>query len=89
VIDGWWNELPSRTPPQNAGRVYFEMTRDRAGSASPDRGQWLFGLDGDWWIWELIKVSETIPAAAQAKLEDASVFTTGYETPPKPTADPG
>lgn len=77
IFDGWWNQLPTRSPPDNAGQVHFQMRRE-LGSLRLD-GTWRFGREGDWMFWEMTKVDEDIPVSAQAKFEESSTFTTGWE----------
>ncbi len=75
VFDGWWNELPTRSPPDNAGLVYLQMRRE-LGTLRLDGG-WIYGRDGNWMVWEFTKVDDRIPVSAQAKLEESSTFTVG------------
>jgi hypothetical protein len=75
VLDGWWNELPTRSPSNHAGLVHFEM---RKGSKTLRLdGAWLLGRSGNWKTWTLTKVDEDIPPSAQAKLDESSTFTSG------------
>jgi hypothetical protein len=75
VFDGWWNELPTRQPPDNAGLVNFRMRRE-GGKLRLD-GEWLYGREGNWMVWELTEVDRSIPVSVQAKFEDSSTFTMG------------
>jgi hypothetical protein len=75
VLDGWWNELPTRAPSNYAGLVHFEMTRGPR-TLRLD-GVWLFGRSGNWKTWTLTKVDEVIPFSAQAKLDESSTLTSG------------
>ena len=68
VLDGWWNELPTRSPRNNAGTVHLEMRRELR--ALRLDGEWLFGREGNWMIWTLTKIDENIPVSVQAKFED-------------------
>ena len=54
VLNGTWNEAPSRQPPTDGGQLQFTMADDCQSFA----GQWRYGASGDWSTdWGGVRVS--------------------------------
>jgi hypothetical protein len=72
VVDGWWNELPTRNPDNNAGLVHFDLVKGSKGAQID--GWWLYGTSGNTQTWDLRKLDDNIPIIVQAKFEDSGSF---------------
>jgi hypothetical protein len=72
---GWWSELPSREPPEDAGAAEFKF--DRTGDALALDGRWKYGSDPseDWGEdWDLTWVGAGIPPEIDALFSIDSDF---------------
>jgi hypothetical protein len=73
VLRGWWSEVPSRLPDNDAGDVEFKFSR-ASGSLALD-GKWRYGTIGDWREdWDLGFVTTPAPAALSERFKDSSQF---------------
>lgn len=73
VLAGWWSEVPSRLPPNDAGEVEFRFTR-RNGEVFID-GRWKYGAAEAWREnWDIGLVKTTPPPALVARFADSTVF---------------
>lgn len=70
---GWWCEVPSRLPDDDAGYVEFVFLR-LDGELLLD-GWWTYGSDGDVdEDWDLVKQAGEGPEALRARLEESDLF---------------
>ena len=73
VLVGWWSEVPSRLPTNDAGEVEFRFTR-RNGEVFID-GRWKYGVADAWREdWDIGLVKMTSPPALVARFADTTAF---------------
>ena len=74
VFHGWWCEVPSRKPSQDAGVVEFTFVR--AGNDFNLDGRWKYGTDEETWRenWDLRWVDGNVDPALASRFDDASQF---------------
>lgn len=73
VLRGWWAEVPSRLPDNDAGEVEFKFSKG-AGGLTLD-GRWRYGLTGTWREdWDLGKATSPAPDALTKRFDDPSLF---------------
>jgi len=71
---GWWCEVPSRAPDQDAGEVELRFVEAADGTTSID-GRWRYGTDGGWREdWDLTWDVGEPPAELVARFDDPSAF---------------
>ncbi|HKP58668.1 MAG TPA: hypothetical protein VJV78_18235 [Polyangiales bacterium] len=64
VFVGWWSEVPSREPTNDAGDVEFRWARGTGSVVALD-GRWRYGTNGDWHDdWDVDLVTDRSPPAA-------------------------
>jgi len=69
TLTGTWSEEPSYSPPNDAGDVEFTMSED----GKSFTGQWRYGSDGAWGIWEGgTRITEVISATPPKDYGNAS-----------------
>lgn len=73
VLVGWWSEVQSRLPSNDAGEVEFRFAR-RNGEVFID-GRWKYGVDDNWREnWDIGLVKMTPPLALVARFADPAAF---------------
>jgi hypothetical protein len=73
TVIGWWSEVPSRTPPMDAGDVTFTINTQ----ADPHTidGVWRYSAEGTLREnWDLTWIGSEIPADVAAKFADDDAF---------------
>jgi hypothetical protein len=73
VYRGWWSEVPSREPPNDAGEVEFRFAW--TGTALSLDGQWRYGVTGAFKAdWDLAHVTTPVPAGLEERFADVASF---------------
>lgn len=74
ILNGWWCEVPSRKPPDDAGAVQMRIVGDSAGKLSID-GRWQYAYDpaAPWREnWDITTKGGTAPEALTTRLAAAA-----------------
>jgi hypothetical protein len=73
TLAGWWSELPTRKPGDDAGEVQLTFLR-RNGTVTAE-GWWRPGTDNEYETdWTMNRVDKTIPAAISPSFAQSSQF---------------
>ena len=76
---GWWNEVPSRRGPNDAGEVQFCLTTDADGRPAID-GSWMYGSvddpdHGAWRDdWDMPRSTSSAPEELEARFAQPAIF---------------
>jgi hypothetical protein len=75
TLVGWWCEVPSRKPDQDAGDVELKfITKDGAPAID---GRWRYGATADWRDdWDIAKANGEPDPALLARFDDPTAFCT-------------
>lgn len=75
VFRGWWCQVPSRRPPDDAGEVEWRLLKDPDSEAVRLDGRWRYGTEGPMkGGWDLTKIGGLEPADLVEAMGDASRF---------------
>lgn len=74
VLVGWWSEVPSRLPTNDAGEVEFRFGRKSDGTIFFD-GRWKYGSAEAWREnWDIAQVKLTPPSLLVDRFNDVAAF---------------
>jgi hypothetical protein len=73
VFRGWWTEVPSRNPPNDAGEVEFRFSWN--GEVLGLDGRWRYGLVDEWQEnWDLARTTEAVPTELEDRFKTPAAF---------------